>query len=94
MNRMMAALLASFVLVLSACGTDSGDETATDDASSPASQDAPSESATPSETPTDDAETTETSEPSTPDGPACDDVWTDGGRIPGRYQGCLDGELW
>ena len=30
-----------------------------------------------------------------PDGPACADVWTDGGSLPGSYRGCVDqdGEL-
>jgi hypothetical protein len=72
-----------FVLLLGACGDDSGSAAADPTDSS-------SESAEPSEP-------TETTEPTAsaselPDWPACDDVWVAGAEIPGGYQGCIDGD--
>lgn len=85
-TRLVIAALAIPVALLSACGDDGAD--ATDPGSS--SSDSPSESATP--TPTDEPTEEPTTDPSA-DWPACDSVWSDGARLPGGYQGCLDGEI-
>jgi hypothetical protein len=81
----LAALLPVALVVLlgllSACGDDSASS-----AADPA--DTPSVSDTPSEPATTDA-TTDPAEP--PDWPACETLWVEGGKIPARYQGCLEG---
>ncbi len=82
---MLAALVLPLAL-LSACGDDS-DSSATDPAdsgtSSPAVTDSPST--------TDPSESSSDATPEPRDWPACESVWVEGGKIPVRYHGCLDG---
>ena len=72
--------------LLSACGDDSA-SSAADPADTPSVTDTPSEPVTDEPTPTD-----VTSSPTeTPNWPSCETVWVEGGEIPTRYQGCLEG---
>jgi hypothetical protein len=88
---LLVALVVPLAL-LSACGGDS-DSTAADPADSASAttsaSDTPSES--PSDTPSESATDSATASPVPPDWPACDSVWTKGGKIPKQYKGCLDG---
>ena len=77
-------VVAAFALLtLAGCGDDDG-STAAD----PGSETSSSESATPSETPA----PSETTTPEPPAGPACDEVWVDGAKLPGGYQQCFDAD--
>ena len=71
---------------MSACGGDSASSAADPADTSTAS--ATDAVGTPTSEPTE-----TTSEPSTaaPDWPACETLWVEGGKIPQRYQGCLEG---
>lgn len=71
--------------LLSACGGDS-DFTAADPADSASATTSASD--TPSDTP---SESDTASASPVPDWPTCDSVWTEGGKIPAQYKGCLDG---
>jgi hypothetical protein len=83
---MMVALLFPLAL-LSACGDDSASSTATDPADSDSSSATATESASETATPSDSA--TPTPEPKEPQ---CDDVWQEGNKLPGGYDGCYDGD--
>jgi hypothetical protein len=72
--------------LLSACGDDSA-SSAADPADTPSVTDTPS---TPSTEPTATDVTTGPADP--PDWPACETLWVEGGEIPTRYQGCLEGD--
>lgn len=79
------------VLVLGGCGDDTAsDPSASEGSDSPSASVETSEPAepTPSASP---IVPTETAEP-LPDWPACADVWVEDARLPGDYQGCLEGE--
>ena len=52
--------------------------------------DTPSVTDTPSEPATDEPTATDPTEP--PDWPACETLWVEGGEIPTRYEGCLEGD--
>lgn len=78
----MAALALPLVLV-TACGDDTG-PTATE----------PTSTTDATQTPTDGTSTSPSNEVSTPaddTSPKCDDVWIEGERLPGGYQGCYEG---
>ena len=71
---------------MSGCGDDSA-SSAADPADTPSVTDTPSE---PRHRRADaHRRTTGPAEP--PDWPACETVWVEGGKIPTRYQGCLEG---
>ncbi len=94
MTRILTASAwsALLVLALGACGSDQAESTAST-AADPAASSAEPGSNPDSRTPT--PSPTPSTEPSAspPTGPACAKVWNPDGRIPGRYQGCLqDGE--
>jgi hypothetical protein len=73
--------------LLSACGDDSA-SSAADPADTPSVTDTPSTPSTDEPTATD--VTTGPADP--PDWPACETLWVEGGEIPTRYQGCLEGD--
>jgi hypothetical protein len=79
---MLVALLFPLAL-LSACGDDSASSTATDPGGSESTSASATETASASET------VTPTSEPKEPQ---CDDVWQEGNKLPGGYDGCYDGD--
>jgi hypothetical protein len=85
--RGLAVALLFPLVLLSACGGDSG-STAADPVGSDSTSAAPTESSTPSET----ASEATSSAPATPDWPACSDVWTADADLPGGYKGCLEGD--
>lgn len=79
---MLVALLFPLAL-LSACGDDSASSTATDPGGSESTSASATETASASES------VTPTSEPKEPQ---CDDVWQEGNKLPGGYDGCYDGD--
>ena len=83
----LAALLLVGLGLLSACGDDSA-SSAADPADTPSVTDTPSEPVTDEPTSTD--VTSSPTEP--PNWPSCETVWVEGGKIPSRYQGCLEGD--
>lgn len=83
---MLVALLFPLAL-LSACGDDSASSTATDPGGSESTSATATESASETATPSESA--TPTPEPKEPQ---CDDVWQEGNKLPGGYDGCYDGD--
>ena len=82
--RLIGALALALV-VLAGCSGDDGDGEATDPAGETSSE--TSDTASPTESAT--SEPTEAEEPKEPQ---CADVWVDGGKLPGGYQDCYDGD--
>lgn len=83
------ALTATLVLSLGglvACG--SGGSAAQDPAGTPSGSPAAGGGETPTATPT----PAPTPAPETPALPACSEIWVAGATVPGRYEGCLEGE--
>ena len=81
LTALLPVALVVLLGLLSACGDDSA-SSAADPADTPSVTDTPSEPAT--------DVTTDPAEP--PDWPACETVWVEGGKIPTRYRGCLEGD--
>jgi hypothetical protein len=81
---MLVALLFPLAL-LSGCGDDSASSTATDPGGSESTSASATESA---------SETASPSESATPEPkePQCDDVWQEGNKLHGGYDGCYDGD--
>jgi hypothetical protein len=82
----LAALLVPLALLV-ACGDDS-ESSAADPPAAGSSSATDSPSATEPATSDDPSDTP----PAKPAWPACSAVWVAGADIPGRYQGCLDGD--
>jgi hypothetical protein len=74
-RRTSTGLLAGAMLLLvTACGSDSGGSTATDEPTATASSPSPTA-----------AETS-----AAPEGPACADIWVEGAKLAKSYSGCVD----
>jgi hypothetical protein len=90
----LAALLPVALVVLlgllSACGGDS-DSSAADPAETATSTPTDATS-TPTSEPTETTSDETTAPPDSADWPACETVWVEGGKIPGQYRGCLEGD--
>lgn len=80
-RRLLLAALLPALLLLGGCG---------DDSSKSADEATDTASATPSESPSSEPTTAEPSD-SQPE-PQCADVWQDGAKLPGGYEGCYEGE--
>lgn len=90
MKWLVASTLAG-LLLLAGCGDDTAtDPGASDGSESPSPSVETSEPAepTPSESQIDPSATVEP----LPAWPACTDIWVEGAKLPGSYQGCLDGD--
>jgi hypothetical protein len=87
LTALLPVALVVLLGLLSACGDDSA-SSAADPADTPSVTDTPSEPVTDEPTPTD--VTSGPTEP--PNWPACETLWVEGGKIPLRYHGCLEGE--
>jgi hypothetical protein len=86
-----AAMVLPGALLLGGCGDDTAsDPSSADGSDSPSASTETSEPAepTPSESPIEPTETAEV----LPDWPACADVWVEGAKLPGDYQGCVESE--
>ncbi|MGZ4783558.1 MAG: hypothetical protein ACXVYL_16865 [Oryzihumus sp.] len=81
MKPLVAALALGTALTLAGCGSES----------SPVSSASPSTGVQPSASP---ASAQSPSAAAVPDGPACADVWTVGGKLPGGYDGCVKAGTW
>ena len=90
MKWLVASAVAA-VLLLGGCSDDTADDpSASDGAQSPSATVETSEPAEPSPSASP-IVPTETTAP-LPDWSACADVWVEDARLPGDYQGCLDGD--
>ena len=87
LTALLPVALVVLLGLLSACGDDSA-SSAADPADTPSVTDTPSAPVTDEPTSTD--VTSSPTEP--PNWPSCETVWVEGGKIPSRYQGCLEGD--